>query len=223
MADKFDEKAKFEFEQSLKLRNFEISLFWKRSWFFGALLLAAMSGYLGICSQENPLVPPICISFLIMLISLFQSLLSRGGKYWQERWGYKTRNRESKLGIDVTKTEKYNGKERYYIDQSIIDKNESFITMAQRFSVSKITFLVWDIIFISCLLLWISDVLKISFLKDFDWFFTVKIVGFHLIIGTYIVVFFMKGKIYENIKKTKVPEIKEIERESDKYINDKVE
>ena len=108
-----DDKFKFEFEKSLELRNFEISLFWKRSWFFGALLLAAISGYWGICSQAKPLIAPVCISFLIMLISLSQSLMSRGSKYWQERWEYKTKNRESKLGIDVTKTERYNGKERY--------------------------------------------------------------------------------------------------------------
>jgi hypothetical protein len=214
------EKEKLEFEQSLGLRNFEISNFWKRSWFFGALLIAIASGYLEICSQRNPQIPPICISFLIMLISLSQSLMGRGSKYWQERWEYKTKNRESKLKIDITKTENYNGKEQDYLNQCIIDKNEICITMAQRFSVSKLTFLVWDIIFIFCLLLWLNDLsntLEMSFFQNIDTVW--KIIIFHLIIGVYIFVFFLKGKVYENIKKEKIPQ----KRESAKYIDDEIE
>ncbi len=46
--EKMDEKIKLEFEKALELRNFEIDNFWKRGWFFGALLLALITGYVAI-------------------------------------------------------------------------------------------------------------------------------------------------------------------------------
>ena len=197
-----NKKAKFEFEKSLELRNLEISLFWKRSWFFGALLTAIITGYLSICSKENPPILPVFISSLIMLISLFQSLMNRGSKYWQEKWKYHTQDSESKLGIVILNAEILGEKKRYDIDQKIIKKGESFITRAQGFSVTKLTFLIWDIICLYSMMLWGYDIYKVFSLQNIDWRLTMGIIGFHLIIGIYIFVFWWKGKVFEDLRKT---------------------
>jgi len=207
-----DEKEKLEFEKSLELRNLELELFWKRSWFFGALLLATVSGYFGNIAKVPSFVPPICISFLLMLISLFQSLMNRGSKYWQERWKLYTQDVEETIKINVLKTEKPDSKERKKIDKDITEKKENFLTISRKFSVSKLTILVWDIICLCCTMLWLYDISKIFFLQNIDWCLTLKIVGFHLVIGVYIFIFWRRGKVFENINNTKCFEI-ETERE----------
>jgi len=197
-----DEKEKLEFEKSLELRNLELHLFWTRSWFFGALLLAMVSGYFGNIAKVPSFVPPICISFLLMLISLFQSLMNRGSKYWQERWKFYTQDIEESIKINVLKTEKPNTEERKKIDKDITEKEENFLTKSRKFSVSKLTILVWDIICLCCIMLWLYDISKIFYI---DLCFTLKIVGFHLIIGIYIFIFWRRGKVFENIKNSKSP------------------
>ena len=223
-----DEIKKLEFEKALELRNFEIQNFWKRGWFFGALILATASGYFTNLTTTNQLVPPIFISFLIFLFSLFQSLMNRGSKYWQERWEYLTKNRETELGINLTKAKKYNGNERYYIDTSILAKDENIFAMAQRISVSKLAFLVWDIICISSLMLWISDIFQIITLKNINWIYTLQIIGFHLILIAYILYFWLnKGYAYENIRKTEKgvdydDRKTNFQKERDDYIENKI-
>jgi hypothetical protein len=149
------ELKKLEFEKALELRNFEIENFWKRGWFFGALLLAIASGYFKLSNDT----PDYCIflAFLGLLVSLSQSLMNRGSKYWQERWENKTKNKESVLGIDLTKTRRFNGNEKYLLDITTLAKDENYLTVARRFSVSKLTFLVWDIITMLWIFLWIRD------------------------------------------------------------------
>jgi hypothetical protein len=149
------ELKKLEFEKSLELRNFEIEHFWKRGWFFGALLLAIATGYFKL----NADIPEYCIymSFLGFLVTLSQSLMNRGSKYWQERWENKTKNKESVLGIDVTKTRQFHNTEKYLIDITTLAKDENVLTLARRFSVSKLTFLVWDILAIFWFFLWLKD------------------------------------------------------------------
>jgi hypothetical protein len=219
------EKDKLEFEKALELRNFEISNFWKRGWFFGALLLAIFSGYYKLKTMPDPIIYPICLSFIALLISLIQSLMVRGSKYWQERWEYKTKNKESALGIDLTKTKRYGDTERYYIDASIRAKDENCYTQAHKISVSKLTFLIWDIITISCLFLWISDVLSISAIKISiksihpDLWLTIKVVTFHTLIIIYIVRFLYKGQVFEKLLK-KIDDKNNIDQTSNKYYSD---
>ena len=198
-------KEKFEFEKSLELRNLEISLFWKRSWFFGALLLAAFTGYLTIHSEKNQSILPIFVSFLIMLISLFQSLMNRGSKYWQEKWKYYTQYIESKLEIDILTIEIPDNEIRTLIDQRISEKKENFLTKSRKLSVTKLTFLVWDIICLCSIMLWIYDISEVFSLQNINWCLTMKIIVFHLIIGIYIFIFWRKGSVFEDLKKTKHP------------------
>jgi len=206
-----DEKKKIEFENSLALRNVELHLFWTRGWFFGALLIAMVTGYFVNIEKDPSLVPPICISFLLMLLSLFQSLMNRGSKYWQDRWKHYTQQIEKSLKINVLRTERSNSKERKIIEEEIVKKGNYF-TKSRKFSVSKLTILVWDIICLCCIMLWLYDISKIFSIQNIDWCFTLKIVGFHLVIGIYILIFWWRGKVFENIKNTKCSET-EIERE----------
>jgi len=108
-----NEIAKFELEKAIAYRNFEIDLFWKRGWFFGVLLLAIVTGFYTLKSLKEPLFPPVCLAFLGVLISLIQCLMNRGSKYWQERWEYVTKNRESVIGVALTKTKMFARTERF--------------------------------------------------------------------------------------------------------------
>jgi len=194
--DKEYELNKIEFEKSLALRNFEIENFWKRGWFFGALMLALIAGYFKLKDSS----PDYCIyiSFVGFLVSMAQSLMNRGSKYWQERWEYKTKNRESILGIDITKTKKINN-ERYYIDACIQAKNENWFTRSRRISVSKLTFLVWDILSICWLMIWIKECFGLDeCIWDGNFFhhhiYLTATFCFHATIVAYILVFFFAKK-----------------------------
>jgi hypothetical protein len=148
-----DPMKKIEFETALAQRNFEIGNFWSRGWFFGGLLVAIGAAYFGAAKDA----PTYCIflAFLGTLVACFQSLMNRGSKYWQERWETKTKRKEKMYDIDTTRTSVLD--ERYYLDASIIAKNENGIVRARRFSVSKLTILVWDILTLAWLFLWIDN------------------------------------------------------------------
>lgn len=198
------ENNKVEFDKALLLRQFEIDNFWKRGWFFGALMLAIATGYFSIEDSSSKPVPLVCISFLAFLISLAQSLMNRGSKYWQERWEYVTKNRESALGIDLTKTKKYNENERFYIDACIRAKDENIFSRGERFSVSKIAFLTWDVLTISAFIMWLKDV-GVCFDNKFifKYLLEYKILIFHFSIMFYIFIFWKNGKVYQKLKKRK--------------------
>ncbi len=216
-----DEENKLEFEKALELRNFEIDNFWKRGWFFGALLLAVLSMYLTEYKLNTSTIPVICISFLAFLISLGQSLMNRGSKYWQERWEYVTKNRESSLCIDLTKTKKFNQYERYYIDACIRAKDENCLARGQRFSVSKIAILIWDIITISTFLLWLNDLFS-GYFKNFglaDFAISHKVLIFHVVILCYIGRFLLNGKVFEKLKRSKT-EMNDSGQQRNKYYKD---
>jgi len=194
MDDKEFELKKLEFEKSLQLRQFEIDNFWKRAWFFGALLGALVTGYFQLKSSELFASYAQYVAFLSFLVSLGQSLMNRGSKYWQERWEYVTKNRESELKLNITKARKFNKNERYYIDACIRAKGENWFVRSKRFSVSKIAILIWDLITIFCLLVWLSDLLK---LKTYGWLF-------YLSFGLYLVpVLLIKSSIVECLLKSK--------------------
>jgi hypothetical protein len=181
------DKRKVEFETALAQRNFEIGNFWSRGWFFGGLLVAIGAAYFGAAKDA----PDYCVflAFLGMLVALFQSLMNRGSKYWQERWETKTKRREKMYDIDTTRTGIED--ERYYLDAAIVAKNENGIVRARRFSVSKLTILVWDILTLAWLFLWIDNCnfTRHPQLKLIRW----PVVVAHLGIVIYIFLFFFSN------------------------------
>lgn len=182
------ELEKLEFEKSLELRNFEIKNFWTRAWFFGALMVAIASAYFEVSKDDTKPSAKyqIYLAFLGLLVSLFQCLMNRGSKYWQERWENKTKNRESQLGIDVTKTK--GPDERWLLDAGTLAKNENFFSLPRRYSVTKLTILVWDIITIAWCSLWITNMhLQFEPIGHWDW----ATIGIHALIIFYILAFFL--------------------------------
>ena len=212
------EEKKIELENALKQRNFEIDLFWKRSWFFGALTLALISGYYKLKTDTNQIFPPVTLSFIISLTTLFQCLMNRGSKYWQERWEYITMNKESAANINITKLKKFEDtSEHFYIHASILNKNENFLARSRRFSVSKLTILVWDIICLTTVLIWLNDSISIFTLKP-DWPFTIKLIVFYMTLGGYILLFWIKGKVFESFN-SKIYIQSKLDELDNKYIN----
>lgn len=196
MAENEIDLKKLGFEKSLDQRKFEIENFWKRGWFFGALLVLLATGYFKLIVDKEEYC--IYIAFVGFLVSFFQSLMNRGSKYWQERWESKTKNSESILKIDLTKTQKYAKDEKYYLDAGILGKNENPFTKARRFSVSKLTILVWDIVTISSFFLWLNSC-HFDTTSNIRW----NAIFFHAVILIYIIVFFYNGKVYEPLTKKK--------------------
>ncbi len=231
---KDDFKEKIEFENAVKLRNFEIDLFWKRSWFFGALILAETTAFYKLKTDE--IFPPVTMAFIVLLTALAQCLMNRGSKYWQERWEYITMNREASLGLDLTRLKKfedsnldtwlikeYPGSDRnewFFIDVAMLSKGDNFLTGARRFSVSKITFLVWDIIFIASVLCWLNESLNIFSIRP-NWLFTVKLSIFYFSFVIYIFLFWKKGKVYEPFYK-KMKDMKNKEEVCKMYVNNEI-
>jgi hypothetical protein len=138
-----------------------------------------------------------------------QSLMNRGSKYWQERWEYVTKNRESELGVDVTKTRKiHDGQnhyfDKYYIEACIRAKGENWFIRSKRFSVSKITILVWDVITIFCFTIWVNEwisILSPEILKNHKFY---PILLFHLIVLVYLLcTYFIKGRLAQKLSKSK--------------------
>lgn len=203
-------KEQIEFERAFELRKFEIEHFWKRSWFFGALLIALSAGYFSM-EPENQSHNCIYISFITFLVCFAQSLMNRGSKYWQERWEYFTKNREVKLGIEVTRTETESAMALY---DEISMKSANFFTQAWRFSVSKITFLVWDLIAWFWLFIWIRDTQILNaFQNPAKYHCRFWAIAFHLFLVVYIFFFFFKNKkgwgfSYKNGGGGKVYEVK---------------
>lgn len=215
-----DDKLKYELEKSFELRNLELNNFWKRAWFFGALVIALFTVYLKVHGENNTY--SIYISFVLMSISLCQSIINRGSKYWQERWEYKVKNCESRLGIDVIKTEKYNNQELSYIHDCMKAKGENKLVKASRFSVSKLTILVWDILFIMFFLIWINNFLSIYW--DLSKIITnnIKVILFHIIYIVYVLLFLYKSRIRKPPKKVS-KEIKASIDRASMYTNNLIE
>lgn len=72
---------------ALDIRKFEIELYWKRTTFFWAFLVAIYTAYFYICKNcgDNSAYL-ILLSFLASCFSFLWYLSNRGSKFWQENW-----------------------------------------------------------------------------------------------------------------------------------------
>jgi hypothetical protein len=84
-----DDKRKCAYKLALKIRQFEIKMYWKRATYFWTLLAATFAGYFVLASSEKTVIHP-GLLFLVSCIGLVLStswyLVNRGSKYWQENW-----------------------------------------------------------------------------------------------------------------------------------------
>lgn len=76
-------------EQALKVRKFEIELYWKRATYFWAFIASSFAGYFVTMNSKNiedfkPIT--IAVSIIGLLFSLGWYFVNRGSKYWQLNW-----------------------------------------------------------------------------------------------------------------------------------------
>jgi len=83
------------YEVSLRTRDFEIELFWKRSYFFWLFVAACFAAYASLGDKQPVLA--IVVANVGMVTSFGWSLANRGSKYWQENWETKVANTEDRI------------------------------------------------------------------------------------------------------------------------------
>ncbi len=77
-------KNEKSFDVAVKIRNFEIGLFWKRSIFFWGFISVAFVGYAALRTANRDL--GLVVACFGMVCSFSWTLVNRGSKYWQESW-----------------------------------------------------------------------------------------------------------------------------------------
>lgn len=136
------------FDISLRIRNFEIELFWKRSLFFWGFIASAFVGFAALYDKNS--FYSIIIAHFGLICSLCWTLLNRGSKFWQENWERK---------VADTKLSKYH---ELFTTIEPIEKHKFFILRARKFSVSKLTIGLSDFV----VLLWVGIIIN-SILNEY--------------------------------------------------------
>lgn len=77
-------KSEEKFDVSLRTRNFEIDLFWKRSLFFWGFIAAAFIGYARLAGEHS--FPSLVLAGFGLICSLVWTLANRGSKFWATVW-----------------------------------------------------------------------------------------------------------------------------------------
>lgn len=84
------EKGPNALKSALKIRKFEIDLYWKRSAYFWAFIAATFAGYgaLMASSSTSPAITDLSVdlSCLGIVFSFGWFCANKGSKYWQENW-----------------------------------------------------------------------------------------------------------------------------------------
>jgi hypothetical protein len=74
---------------ALKVRRFEIEMYWKRATYFWAFIATAFAGYFAVLASyriDSYRPVTVLISFIGFIFSLGWHFVNRGSKYWQENW-----------------------------------------------------------------------------------------------------------------------------------------
>jgi NADH:ubiquinone oxidoreductase subunit 3 (subunit A) len=108
------------------------------------------------------------------------------------------------------------------LDSGTLAKGENHLTRAARYSVSKLTILIWDLITISWLFLWLK-----SWRLDFHSTISIEAILIHVLVVGYIYFFFKKGKVYQALDKTKYFKepfvVEPYFTDSEKYVKNEME
>lgn len=118
-----------KYDTAVRVREFEIDLFWKRSLFFGGFIAAAGIGY-SSAVEHNKVAFQLLLSCFGFVCSVAWSLANRGSKYWQENWEKKVSDIEDEITGPLFK-----------IAEGIQKKG---IWGAKRYSVSRLAIAVSD-------------------------------------------------------------------------------
>jgi hypothetical protein len=82
---------------ALKMRNFEIKLFWQRSNYFLVLTSATAIGFFSLSNT----IFAFALSIFGLLSSIFWFLVNSGSKYWQSRWEHRLYLIEAQLNCQI--------------------------------------------------------------------------------------------------------------------------
>lgn len=177
----------------LDIRKFEIENFGKRTLFFWGTIGILFVGYFSSKNEQARYL--ICLSYLGFFYNLIFSISLRGSKYWQEHWEFM-----SAEFADLVKTKMFKQKVMKDIREHNIDNGTFLLLRTERFSVSKLTFILSDLTILFWFGLVIKDLhllynlkliyLSIDFSKSIH-YFTLFVVLFPLISLTYIIYFFV--------------------------------
>lgn len=102
----------FLYKQCIEIRNFEISNLVNRNNFFMVFQGVLIAGVLQATAANLPKIVVLFACGFGLLISLLQTGMSSGAKFWQEVWEFHLEETEKKLGeivhdIDPKKTSIY--------------------------------------------------------------------------------------------------------------------
>lgn len=144
-ADNRNEKC---FEVSLRLRNFEIELFWKRALFFWGFIASAFAGFIALKTNYSN------YAFLVasfgFICSLCWSLTNRGSKRWHENWEQRSALYGKTIVGDLL------------IEISPIQTEKGWWLRARNFSPSKLTIALSDYTTFLWLVIIIGSVIHID-------------------------------------------------------------
>lgn len=131
-----NQPAHERFRAAFETRQFEIDLFWKRSFFFWGFIAAAFVGIAALAGKQPIL--SLLISGFGVVCSLAWTLANRGSKYWQEQWETKIEAVEDIVTGPLFKREE-------------APQHKGWWVGGRRYSVSKLAIAVSDYV----LLVWI--------------------------------------------------------------------
>lgn len=81
-------KEKEALEKALDIRKFEIELYWKRTAYFWAFIVANYTAYFFVLTHklENQALYLTLLSFIGLLLAHAWQLTNKGSKFWQKNW-----------------------------------------------------------------------------------------------------------------------------------------
>ena len=142
-----------KFKVSLETRNFEIDLFWKRSFFFWGFIASAFLAFASLEKDKSNYA--IVIANFGMVCSFAWTLANRGSKFWIDNWEDRLFSYEEYL-------------EKGFFSKPIGTEDQSFPYYKKRFSVSKLAIALSDFTFVIWLVIVIVKTLNLlSIIKIF--------------------------------------------------------
>lgn len=134
---------------SVQNRNFEIDLFWKRSFFFWGFIASAFIGYATLRANSPSLA--LVVACFGMVCAFAWTLLNRGSKYWQESWEQKVERHEIPIIGKI------------FAKEEPVQDYKFFWLRARRYSVSKLVIGMSDYVFILWVCVVVGEFLQIYY------------------------------------------------------------
>ena len=128
------------FDAAFATRQFEIDLFWKRSFFFWGFIAAAFVAVAALEGKSRVLAT--LVSGFGMVCSLGWTLANRGSKYWQEQWETKIEAVEDSVTGPLFKTRERSQAKGWWLS------GRPYSVSKLAIAISDYVFLVWIAVFL---------------------------------------------------------------------------